>query len=219
MLSRVIKAIQTRRNEEGVSLIELMVSFMIIVAVLTASALAITAANKTQTFAEARDKANSIANGMIATAHQMTFKSLAYPQSIATADVIDNGFGNVTKYGLEDIIIVPDSELNYDPTNSNIEDQIFLPYREVDQGENHYQITTYLTKVKLNTSFDASGNIMNATAAAPRRITVIITWDAGDGQKGEVVRSWVRVPTTAECIPKRLDTTPNPNDIPLECRA
>lgn len=210
---------ELREREDGVSLIELMVSFTIILTVLVASALAITAAHKTQTFSEARDKAGFIANGIIAEARQIDFQGLAYAQSIASASPNFNGFGTQTTYGNEDIVIVPDSEMGYDPDNpGNIEDYQFLPYRDVDLGENSYQVWSYITKVKVNTTFDSAGNVINANAPTPRRVTIVVRWNSGDGETGEVVRSWVRSPTSAECIPVSALTTTDENQIPLECR-
>lgn len=219
MPTRLLRKLkELREREDGISLIELMVSFTIIVAVLAASALAITAAHKTQTYAEARDKAGFIANGIVAEARQIDFASLAYAQSIASASPNFNGFGNQTTYGSEDIVIVPDSELGYDPENpGDINDFQFLPYREEDLGENTFQIWSYITEVKVNSTFDSSGPILNTNAPAPRRVTIIVRWNAGDGETGEVVRSWVRVPSSAECIPVSALTVAN--NIPLECRA
>lgn len=219
MPTRLLRKLkELREREDGISLIELMVSFTIIVAVLAASALAITAAHKTQTYAEARDKAGFIANGIVAEARQIDFASLAYAQSIASASPNFNGFGTQTTYGSEDIVIVPDSELGYDPENpGDINDFQFLPYREEDLGENTFQIWSYITEVKVNSTFDSSGPILNTNASAPRRVTIIVRWNAGDGETGEVVRSWVRVPSSAECIPVSALTVSN--NIPLECRA
>lgn len=209
---------ELREREDGVSLIELMVSFTIIVAVLAASALAMTAAHKTQTFTEARDKAGFIANGIIAEARQIDFASLAYAQSIASASPNFGGFGTQTTYGNEDIVIVPDSTLGYDPADPSTGNFQFMPYEEQDLGENTFQVWRYITKVKVNSTFDSAGNILDDNAAAPRRVTIVVRWNAGDGSTGEVVRSWVRVPSSAECIPISALDVAKSGPIPLECK-
>lgn len=209
---------ELREREDGVSLIELMVSFTIIVAVLAASALAMTAAHKTQTFTEARDKAGFIANGIIEEARVIDFPSLAYAQSIASASPNFGGFGTQTTYGNEDIVIVPDSELGYDPADPSTGDFQFMPYEEQDLGENTFQVWRYITKVKVNSTFDSTGAILDPNAAAPRRVTIIVRWNAGDGETGEVTRSWVRVPSSAECIPISALNVAVSGPIPPECR-
>ena len=195
------------RNEDGISLIEVMVSFILIIGVLLATALAMTSAFTSQATGEGRDKAVQLARHVVEQSRQVGFGNLGISQDSQNLSLAEGGLSGQTVYNNENIVIIPDTMV--------LPQQNFPPYHEEVVGQTVYKIFTYITQVKAGSTFDQTAGKINANAPAPKRTTVIIYWDTQAGTQ-EVAQTWVRTPTIAECIPTSLVS--NPSNTPQECK-
>lgn len=203
----LMQKLKNMRNEDGVSLIEVMVSFIIIIGVLVATALAMTSAFNSQATSEGRDRAVNLARSIIEQSRQVGYGNLGVSQYNVDLSLAEGGLSGQTLYNDEKIAIIPDTMV--------LPQQNFPPYHEEVSGQTVYKVFTYITEVKADSSFDQTGGKINANAPAPKRTTVIIKWDTTAGSQ-EVAQTWVRNPTIAECIPTSLVS--NPTQTPEECK-
>lgn len=203
----VMQKLKNMRNEDGVSLIEVMVSFILIIGVLLATALAMTSAFSSQATGEGRDRAVQLARHVVEQSRQVGFGNLGVSQDNQNLSLAEGGLSGQTVYNNEKIVVIPDSMV--------LPQQNFPPYHEEVVGQTVYRIFTYITQVKSATTFDQTAGKINANAPAPKRTTVIINWDTTAGPQ-EVAQTWVRNPTIAECIPTSLVS--NPTQTPEECK-
>jgi hypothetical protein len=203
----IMPKLKNMRNEDGASLIEVMVSFILIIGVLLATALAMTSAFTSQSTGEGRDKGVQLARSVIEQSRQVGFGNLGFSQYNQDLSLAEGGLSDQTVYNGEDIVIIPDSMV--------LPQQNFPPYHEQVVGQTVYKVFTYITEVKAASTFDQTGSKINANAPAPKRTTVIVHWDTTAGTQ-EVAQTWVRNPTIAECIPTSLVS--NPINTPEECK-
>jgi type II secretory pathway pseudopilin PulG len=203
----LMQKLKNMRNEDGVSLIEVMVSFIMIVGILTATALAMTSAFNSQATSEGRDRAVQLARSVVEQSRQVGFGNLGFSQYNQNLSLAEGGLSGQTVYNNENIVIIPDSMV--------LPQQNFPPYHEEVIGQTVYKVFTYITQVKAASSFDQTGGKISANAPAPKRTTVIVRWDTTAGSQ-EVAQTWVRTPTIAECIPTSLVS--NPTQTPVECQ-
>lgn len=202
-----MQKLKNMRNEDGVSLIEVMVSFILIIGVLLATALAMTSAFNSQATGEGRDKGVQLARHVIEQSRQVGFGNLGVSDYNQNLSLAEGGLSGQTVYNDEKIVVIPDSMV--------LPQQNFPPYHEAVVGQTVYKVFTYITQVKAASTFDQTGGKINANAPAPKRTTVIVHWDTAAGTQ-EVAQTWVRNPTIAECIPTSLVS--NPAQTPQECK-
>lgn len=202
-----MQKLKNMRNEDGISLIEVMVSFILIIGILLATALAMTSAFSSQATGEGRDRAVQLARGVIEQSRQVGFGNLGFSQYNQNLSLAEGGLSGQTVYNNENIVIIPDSMV--------LPQQNFPPYHEEVIGQTVYKVFTYITQVKAASTFDQTAGKINANAPAPKRTTVIVHWDTTAGTQ-EVAQTWVRNPTIAECIPTSLVS--NPDKTPQECK-
>lgn len=203
----LMQKLKNMRNEDGISLIEVMVSFILIIGVLLATALAMTSAFSSQATGEGRDRAVQIARSVVEQSRQVGFGNLGISADSQSLSLAEGGLSGQAVYNNENIVIIPDSMV--------LPQQNFPPYHEEVVGQTVYKIFTYITDVKAASTFDQTGGKINANAPAPKRTTVIVHWDTTEGTQ-EVAQTWVRTPTIAECIPTSLVS--NPTQTPEECK-
>lgn len=203
----LMQKLKNMRNEDGVSLIEVMVSFIIIIGVLVATALAMTSAFNSQATGEGRDKAVQLARSLVEQSRQVGYGNLGFSQYNQSLSLAEGGLSGQTVYNNENIVIIPDSMV--------LPQQNFPPYHEEVIGQTVYKVFTYITQVKAASSFDQTGGKINANAPAPKRTTIIVRWDTTGGSQ-EVAQTWVRTPTIAECIPTSIVS--NASQTPVECK-
>lgn len=203
----VMQKLKNTRNEDGISLIEVMVSFIIIIGVLVATALAMTSAFNSQATSEGRDRAVQLSRSIIEQSRQVGYGNLGFSQYNVDLSLAEGGLSGQTLYNDEKIVTIPDTMV--------LPQQNFPPYHEEVIGQTVYKVFTYITEVKADSSFDQTGGKINANAPAPKRTTVIVRWDTTAGSQ-EVAQTWVRNPTIAECIPTSLVS--NPAQTPEECK-
>jgi type II secretory pathway pseudopilin PulG len=202
----LMQKLKNMRNEDGISLIEVMVSFIIIVGVLVATALAMASAFNSQATSEGRDRAVQLARSVVEQSRQVPYPNLGFSLYNQNLSLAQGGLSGQTTYNNENIVIIPDANV--------LPQQNFPPYHEEVIGQTVYKVFTYITQVKANSSFDQTAGKINANAPAPKRTTVIVRWDTTAGTQ-EVAQTWVRNPTIAECIPTSLVS--NPAQTPQEC--
>lgn len=196
-----------RHNEDGMTLVELMVAIVIIVATLLASAYALNAAFQAQAAGEIKSRAIEISREESEKAKQRNWveTQILTPQSYYPGEVMVPG-----SYKTESMITTIAPRI---PNSDDLQDVglKFLQYRELNGTK--FKIETYVTRVT-SASFDSAGaNIqlsnatINGVATAGqivKRITVVVSWDLGDGAN-KVSTSSVRAPDPSDCIPPRVE--------------
>lgn len=207
-MNRIKKNLQRlRQSEEGITLVELMVAIVLIVSVLIASAYVMNAAFKAQAASEIKSRAVEIAREEIVKDQQRAFTDtrLIIPEQYWSGEV-----PVPATYKGEPTITVVADRIN---ENGDLDDIgiKYLQTREINGTK--FTIKTFVTRVT-PTTFDGAGamiqmnngTINGKTVAGPviKRITVIVTWDIGDGVK-QTSTTAVRAPSPAECIPPRVE--------------
>lgn len=205
---------QSRNAEDGLTLIELMVSIVIIVTVLLASAFALNAAFKAQTVSETKSRAVQIAREQSEKAKQRSFVDT---RVIAPVEYRPGEVEVPKTYKGELMIIRTADRIN---DNGDLENLGFVHRVTQEQNGTKFTILTYVTRVT-STSFDGAGaNVQLETkdmrlnsntstltkVAGPvvKRITVVVQWDV-DGQVNSTATSVIRAPHPTECIPPRVE--------------
>lgn len=197
-----------RQSEDGITLVELMVAIVLIVGVLIASAYVMNAAFKAQAASEIKSRAVEIAREEIVKDLQKAYTDtrLVIPSEYWSGEI-----PVPATYKGEPTITQVADRIN---PNGDLED-IGLKYIQTKElNGTKFTIKTFVTRVT-STSFDGAGAIVqlnNTTVdgksvAGPviKRITVIVTWDIGEGVK-QTSTTAVRAPSPAECIPPRVET-------------
>lgn len=206
---------RTQQAEEGLTLIELMVSIVIIVTVLLASAFALNAAFKAQNVSETKSRAVEIAREQSEKAKQRSYLEtrLVVPADPRPGEVIPPD-----TYKGEKMITKTANRIN---DNGDLENIGFVHRITQEQNGTKFTILTYVTQVT-SASFDSAGDNIQlsksdmalnsntpsvlTTVAAPivKRITVVVQWTV-DGQLNSTATSVVRTPNPTECIPPRVE--------------
>lgn len=207
MLKKILNRIRdTRKSEDGLTIAEVLVAFSIIVGVLLSTAIVMGYAFTSQVTGEGRNRAVQTARDNIEIARQVSFSDMAVTYEQSNRSVLEDGLGDTRSYNGEPIVILPQG---YDSSIS------FSPYEEKLVGQYNFRVWSYITEVQDNT-FDQTLPMLDNTEIRPKRITVIVRWDAPEGEQ-EVVQSWVRSPGIQDCIPTyALDTT-YAQTIPIGC--
>lgn len=200
---------KSREAEDGLTLVELMVSIVIIVTVLLSSAFALNAAFKAQAVSEIKSRAVEIAREQSEKAKQKNFVDtrLVAPTQYRPGEVTVP-----TSYKGESTIIRVADRIN---DNGDLENIGFVHRQIQEENGTKFTILTYVTRVT-SASFDAAGtNIqLNTTTvngvvtAAPvvKRITIVVSWTL-DGSENSTSNTVVRTPRPDECIPPRVEPT------------
>lgn len=207
MLKKILNRIhETRKSEDGLTIAEVLVAFSIIVGVLLSTAIVMGYAFTSQTTGEGRNRAVQVARDNIEIARQVSFSDMAVTYDQANRSVLEDGLGTDRDYHGEPIVILPQGE---DSTLS------FSPYEEILVGQYNFRVWSYITEVQDNT-FDSTVPILDSTEIRPKRITVVVRWDAPEGEQ-EVIQSWVRNPSIRECIPTYAVSPSSTQYAPVGC--
>lgn len=200
---------QAHKAEDGLTLIELMVSIVIIVTVLLASAFALNAAFKAQTVSEVKSRAVEIAREQSEKAKQ---KSFVDTRILVPADGYRSGEVEVpATYKSEPVITRKAARVN---DNGDLENVGFVYRTTQEKNGTKFTILTYVTKVTAS-SYDAAGSnvqmdpyVQNSTttwtAPVVKRITVEVLWSI-DGENHSTITNVIRTPRPDECIPPRVE--------------
>jgi prepilin-type N-terminal cleavage/methylation domain-containing protein len=206
---------RTQQAEDGLTLIELMVSIVIIVTVLLASAFALNAAFKAQTVSETKSRAVEIAREQSEKAKQ---RSYIETRLVVAADPRPGEVVPPDVYKGEKMITKTADRIN---DNGDLDNIGFVHRITQEQNGTKFTILTYVTQVT-SPSFDSAGDNIQlskkdmalnsntpnvlTTVAAPivKRITVVVEWTV-DGQVNSTSTSVVRAPHPTECIPPRVE--------------
>lgn len=200
---------KSRDNEEGMSLVELMVAIVIIVSTLLASAYALNSAFQAQSVGETKSRAIEISREQSEKARQRSWveTQVIRPDAYYPGEVVIP-----TTYKSEQMILTKTPRIaNSDDLQDN--GLIYLQQRELNGTR--FTIETYVTRVT-NASFDSAGGNIQLTnttingvmTAAPvvKRVTIVVSWDVGNGVQ-KVSTSSVMAPDPAFCIPPRIQKT------------
>lgn len=216
MIKNRLAVLRRSKNEEGFSIAEALVAAVVILVVLTATALGTGAIFETQTMNESRNRAVAIAQDRIARAQIATFREIGYPASYEDLSKVEGGLGGVTEYNGEEIRF-------FDDTNGagGIIDLMLafdvMPYERTFIGETELDVNTYVTSIPQNRFDGAPGSFRTSDDLAPARVTVVVQWDTKEGTQS-VVRSLVRYPAIDECAPKYTLDDPSDANIPGGCK-
>lgn len=196
MLKQLFK--QTR-NESGMSVVEIMVSAVIIIIVLTSSALAITNAMSTGTIVAQRNQAAQFAQDIISVAKQAPFERIA----------LRSGGPETPTTGCE---AQPLTFNNLPTLTQPIEypELVYCQMKTVKDTNLTYKIYTDITQVPTGNFDSTTGVNISNTGYVPIRITVTVLW----GENNELISSYVRTPTISECIPQDISSN---NLVPDAC--
>lgn len=198
----------SREAEDGLTLIELMVSIVIIVTVLLASAFALNAAFQAQAVSEIKSRGVEIAREQSEKAKQRNFVDT---RIVTPADGYRPGEVVVPPtYNSENIIERKANRIN---ENGDLEDLGFV-YREIrEENGTKFTVLTYVTAVTPS-SYDAAGanvqltktTVNGVVTSAPivKRISIVVSWSI-DGKEYSTTNTVVRSPRPDECIPPRIE--------------
>lgn len=195
-----------RDGEDGFTLVEVLVSAVIILMILTFTAVGSSTVFDTQASNEARNRAVGIAQDRIARSQLVDFVDVGFPQEYHYMSQAEGGYGNLSNYNDETLVVLPRGSTALG----------FFPYEETRVGQYEMRVNTYVTQIKAN-SFDGTvGSFTPTEDLPPRRVTVVVQWDEKE-ETQTVVRSVVRYPSPSECAP--LHTLNDPNDplAPIGC--
>lgn len=197
----------SREAEDGLTLIELMVSIVIIVTVLLASAFALNAAFQAQAVSEVKSRGVEIAREQSEKAKQRNF--------VDTRVVVPNQYrpGEVVvpeTYKGEKVIMRKAERIN---DNGDLENVGFVHRQVQEENGTKFTIVTYVTQVT-SASFDGAGTniqlnktpVNGVTISAPivKRISIVVSWTL-DGKEHSTSNTVVRAPRPDECIPTRVE--------------
>lgn len=199
-----------KQKEDGMTLIEMMVSIIIIVTVLLSSAYALNAAFAAQASGEVKSRAVQIAREEM---EQMRQRDYTNTRILNPTDVRPGDVPVPESYKGEFLITKKVTRTNPSVTLKDFEDKgaIYVKTREINGTR--YTVRTIVTQTT-SATFDAAGaniqlepaivNGKSVVAPVVKRVTIIVTWDIGTGPK-QTAATWVRSPTPAECIPPRVE--------------
>lgn len=199
---------ELHESEDGITLIELMVSIVLIAGVLIASAFAMNAAFEAQQAGEIKSRAVELAREEIVKDQQRAYTEtrLVIPSEYWSGEI-----PIPATYKGEQTITHQADRIN---ANGDLED-IGLKYIQTKEiNGTKFTVKTFVTRVT-NASFDGAGagiqlnntNINGKLVAGPvvKRITVMVTWSVGGAVK-QTSTTAVRSPDPTECIPPRIET-------------
>lgn len=185
----------TRRplNEEGMSIVEVIVASAILVIVLTSSALAITNAMSTATVSSQRNEAAQFAQDIISVAKQAPFARLA----------LREGGPLVADPGCEAQPALFNNKAELTQTEE-YPDLVYCQFKTITGTNFEYKIYTDITAVDFSDFDNTTANLTSydVQGLTPVRVTVTVMW----GNDNKLVSSYVRTPTLAECMPYDVST-------------
>lgn len=198
---------ELHESEDGITLVELMVSIVLIAGVLIASAFAMNAAFEAQQAGEIKSRAVELAREEIV---KDTQRSYVETRLVIPSEYWSGEIPVPATWKGEQTITHKADRIN---PNGDLED-IGLKYIQTKEiNGTKFTVKTFVTRVT-NASFDGAGaniqlnnaNINGKLTAGPlvKRITVIVTWSTGDGVK-QTATTAVRSPDPSECIPPRVE--------------
>lgn len=200
---------KSREAEDGLTLIELMVSIVIIVTVLLASAFALNSAFKAQAVSEIKSRAVELAREQSEKAKQKNFVDtrIVVPVQYRPGEVTVP-----TTYKGETMVTRVADRIN---ENGDLENLGFVHHQITEENGTKFTILTYVTKVTA-ASYDGAGanvqlgktTVNGVVTAAPvvKRITIVVSWSL-DGATSSTSNTVVRSPRPDECIPPRIEPT------------
>lgn len=190
---------ETVDNEQGITLVEIMVAFAIVLGVVIATGTVLVTLFASQASLEAKDKATQIAQSVLNQTSQASWQELGFKQSDINA-AAPNGLAGATKNpATNEKIVVRDSSVNSMQAE-------FVPYRQVVVGQNTFTVQLWFTWAPLNpTTAQGQGAVKPpntvATNALPNiRVTVIVMWKTASGDQ-QLTLSQVRTAGISECAP------------------
>lgn len=170
------------RQEDGLSLVELLVAMSIIVIIMTSTALVMTRTLGFQQETESTDKAVQVSRDYVERTKQANYNTLGFHTA-------DPGFRAKGPNG-ENTVVIPDNK-----TTSGL-----VPLEKKVVGGIEYTIRIDITTT------DPAYNF------APKRVTVEVTWAQDNAKPGSTKISVVRAPNASEQIPPALDITVIPGN-------
>lgn len=199
----------SREAEDGLTLVELMVSIVIIVTVLLASAFALNAAFKAQAVSEIKSRGVEIAREQSEKAKQRDYIDTRIVVPVANTYRPGEAVVPPT-YNSENVITREANRIN---DNGDLEDVGFV-YRQLrEENGTKFTVLTYVTAVT-PTSYDAAGanvqlnktTVNGVVTSAPivKRISIVVSWTV-DGEEHSTTNTVIRSPRPDECIPPRVE--------------
>lgn len=208
------KKMFNRKNEEGVSLVEVMVASTIILILLIASAQAFSTAFATAVVAGNRNQAVQFAQQVVSIVKQAPFEQVAL---VDPADREDDLPSQCETPYTGEYNGIPEIEV---PAEDEYPGLVYCQVHEISGTDQVYVVYTHITPVT-STDFDNTTLPVttNGTNYVPRRVTITVTWFNEINLDGSVnyeslTMSYIRTPTMAECIPPGTTTAPG---IPPGC--
>lgn len=203
-----------KEEQQGFTLVEIMVAAVIIVIILLATAYGLTNSFRQSSNIENRNKAMALINDIIAVAKQAPYSELyiadrSAPSGLIGADMCNPV--NQTPAG---------TALATGPTGGNFEDE-FVSCREVrfSQIGASFYVSTQISYLTTSASFDNGGGAVTNGDYVAKRVYVTIRWrdvQSGDAAWNTVQGTYTKTPSTSECIP---DTIPIVGTQPATCGA
>lgn len=200
------------KSESGVTLAEVMVAIVIIAILLIASAAAFAGSVGASVSTGNRNQAVQISQDLISVAKSVAFYDLAtVPPAVSGSNPSQCSAGWTGTYNGKAIIAraTKFEKLNY------------CQITEIPGTGMVYAAYVYVTKVQ-TADFDATSVAVPTTSTrfVPRRVTIKIIWfdklqTTGGVTYQQVIQSYIRSPTIADCIPNNNYKTGSP--IPPGC--
>jgi len=196
-----------RKDESGVSLVEVIIAASIILILLVATAQAFSSAFATSVLAGNRNQAIQFAQEVASIARQAPFDQVGLVPPATRPEPLPSQCGVAYTGTFEG-----QPEITQTTEYPGL---VYCQIREITGTDQVFVIYTHITQIPTS-GFDNSSLTVDTTSTAyvPRRVTVTVSWfnkinlDAS-AQFDELTMSYVRTPSMAECIPPGIATNTN----------
>lgn len=205
MLKIIYQRLRNRsREEDGMSLVEVIIAALILVLVLVFTAVGVTSAFGISSKTENRGKAIQMINEQIAVAKQASYAQLGLTTP-ASGDDVSGCAPFATTFNNEQQVIVPNKYPGLD----------YCSKKQYSNVGITFYIETDVTYIQ-DGSYDSASEPVTTTNTGfvPKRVTVTVRWSESADENGNAVQSstkmsWVRTPSIMDCIPMGLNTNPS----------
>lgn len=209
-LSKLVK----HKEEQGLSLPEIMISAVIIVILLVASATAFSNAITVTSGSASRVQASQIAQSVLAVAEQAPYKKIAVTKPNSTYPVPGECSSTPWRDTYNGVTVITQTT-----PYTGLE---FCQVYPMTGTPGNYTTAVYVTAVNAGNYDGQSNSTGTYQKFSPKRITVVVTWTDSlrPGQSAEKItltESIIKTPTVGDCIPPIISSTTSSTSQPPTC--
>lgn len=207
-----------KKNEDGLSIVEVMIAFVVIAIVLIATAGAMTASFRSSSYSENKARAAAYAAEVIAVAKQADFKQLylktqpADPKLFGTGRCLNNQTTIPAGSATADVKLVTTG------TGEPYKGLIYCQAKQSGNEKGNIGATFYIqTKIVYLLRIPGETSTLS-TNYYPKRVYVEVKWQdvySGEGKFNTYTTSYTRSPSPKDCVPDRITAL---GTVPAGCR-